>query len=87
MRGSRIPYGYKMSNGRYVLEEKEAKIVKIVFEMAASGKLPNEILKIVRNMDTDYFMKMIVECVKVMSKTEIEITFKGGFDMTLKVET
>ena len=45
-----------MSNGRYVLEEKEAKIVKIVFEMAASGKLPNEILKIVRNMDTDYFI-------------------------------
>ena len=44
-----------MSNGRYVLEEKEAKIVKIVFEMAASGKLPNEILKIVLNMDTDYF--------------------------------
>ena len=55
MNGRKIPYGYIMSNGRYVLEEKEAKIVKLVFEMVASGKLPNEILKIVRNMDTDYF--------------------------------
>ncbi len=55
MNGRKIPYGYIMSNGRYILEEKEAKIVKLVFEMAASGKLPNEILKIVRNMDTDYF--------------------------------
>ena len=32
-------------------------------------------------------VRKVVECVKVMSKTEIEITFKGGFDMTLKVET
>ena len=55
MRGRKIPYGYKMSNGRYVLEKKEAEIVKLVYEMTAAGKLPNETLKIVQNMDTEYF--------------------------------
>ncbi|WP_303825911.1 hypothetical protein [Ruminococcus flavefaciens] len=46
MRGRKIPYGYKMSNGRYVLEKKEAEIVKLVYEMTAAGKLPNETSKI-----------------------------------------
>ena len=31
-------------------------------------------------------VRKVVECVKVVSKTEIEITFKGGFDMTVEVE-
>lgn len=55
MRGCRIPYGYKMSNGRYVLDEKEAEIVKLVYEMTAAGKRPNEVLETVKSMDTEYF--------------------------------
>lgn len=31
-------------------------------------------------------VRKVVECVNVVSKTEIEITFKGGFDMTVEVE-
>ena len=31
-------------------------------------------------------VRKVVECVKVVSKTEIEITFKGGFDMTVEVK-
>lgn len=55
MRGRKIPYGYKMSNGIYVLEEKEAAVVKHVYEMTAAGNLPNEILETVKSMDTEYF--------------------------------
>ncbi|MGN0615483.1 hypothetical protein [Ruminococcus flavefaciens] len=55
MRGRKIPYGYKMSNGRYVLEEKEAEVVKIVFSLTEANKKPSEIHKIVCEMDTDYF--------------------------------
>lgn len=55
MRGRKIPYGYKMSNGIYVLEGKEAAVVKHVYEMTAAGNLPNEILETVKSMDTEYF--------------------------------
>ncbi|MBR5166398.1 MAG: hypothetical protein IKW87_12720 [Ruminococcus sp.] len=55
MRGRKIPYGYKMSNGKYVLEEKESKVVKLVYEMTAAGKRPNEVLEAVKSMDTEYF--------------------------------
>ena len=44
-----------MSNGRYVLDEKEAEIVKLVYEMTAAGKRPNEVLETVKSMDTEYF--------------------------------
>ena len=31
-------------------------------------------------------VRKVVECVKVISKTEVELTFKGGFDMMVEVE-
>ncbi|MBR3421975.1 MAG: hypothetical protein IKG98_07910 [Ruminococcus sp.] len=55
MRGRKIPYGYKMNSGRYVIEEKEAEVVKIVFSLTEANKKPSEIHEIVCNMDTDYF--------------------------------
>ena len=44
-----------MNSGRYVIEEKEAEVVKIVFSLTEANKKPSEIHEIVCNMDTDYF--------------------------------
>ncbi|MBR4361724.1 MAG: hypothetical protein IKP42_03140 [Ruminococcus sp.] len=49
-----------------------------------SDELENYDDSIIRYNETA--VRKVVECVKVVSKTEIEITFKGGFDMTVEVE-
>ena len=33
----------------------------------------------------DMAVRKTIECIRVMSKTEIEITFKGGFEMKAAV--
>ena len=35
---------------------------------------------------SDIAVRKIIDCIKVLSKTEIEITFKGGFEMKVPVE-
>lgn len=35
---------------------------------------------------SDIAVRKIIDCIKVLSKTEIEITFKGGFEMKAPVE-
>ena len=35
---------------------------------------------------SDIAVRKIIDCIKVLSKTEIEITFKGGFEMKVSVE-
>lgn len=36
--GGRAPYGYKVKNGQYVIDEKEAEMVRIVFKMLEEKK-------------------------------------------------
>ncbi len=43
------PLGYKIVDGKYVVDEKEAEIVKLIFEMFANGHTYNEIINELNN--------------------------------------
>lgn len=42
--GGFAPLGYRIENGQYIIEEREAKYVRMIFKMYASGKSYNEII-------------------------------------------
>lgn len=42
--GGNCPLGYKIENGRYVIEEKEAKVVRQIFNRYAQGESYNQII-------------------------------------------
>lgn len=43
--GGYPPLGYRIENGQYIIEESEAKYVRMIFKMYAAGKSYNEIIK------------------------------------------
>ena len=51
----KIPYGYMMRRGEIVINEKEAEIVRMIFETAASGKTGGEAVEKLRTDGDDYW--------------------------------
>ena len=51
----KIPYGYMMRSGEIVINEKEADIVRMIFEAAASGKTGGETVEELRTDGDDYW--------------------------------
>lgn len=43
--GGYPPIGYRIENGKYLIEESEARYVRMIFQMYAAGKSYNEIMK------------------------------------------
>ena len=42
--GGFAPLGYRIENGKYIIEETEAKYIRMIFDMYAAGKSYNEII-------------------------------------------
>ena len=47
--GGKIPYGYKLSNGEYMIHEAEADVVRRIFAMRKDGHSLDKIVKVLQN--------------------------------------
>ena len=61
---------------------------KILTNLADAGCGSEELQKAKFQMTEydDVTVRKVVECIRVLSKTEIQIIFKGGFEMNVEVD-
>ena len=84
---SAVNHGWKVTDSQHVSDKETGK--RYLRTVLTPDGLPLAILPEVpqeAQVRLETAVRKVVECVKVVSKTEIEITFKGGFDMTVEVK-
>lgn len=57
---------------------------KILFMMSAFEELQKS--KCCMTQYDEVTVRKVIECIRVLSKTEIQVIFKGGFEMNVSVE-
>ena len=73
---------------REILEKHKAqseKIKEMQFQIKEAERTVSSLPSKLTEYD-DVIIKKLIECVKVISKTEITVIFKGGYEVTVEVE-